>query len=240
MNQQMQQTRGMVIGALIGLLSFLLFFPVLGHPQEPALQQQTLQQEQERVVPLEKVAVLPFVIVESQEPGQRVVKGLWGEFFFRSGEVPIRAESEVTTLFYRQLNRLGRCELIPLAQARAAAEGVDREAFRQDPRGTAQQFGEELGLYAVVIGGVYRFEQREGSALGVQRPASSAFDAHLVRVSDKKVLWSGRFDETQHSLSENLLKVGSFIKGGAQWVTVERWTEIGASSVLRTFPTLAR
>jgi hypothetical protein len=238
MNQQMQKNRGIVVGALIGLLIFLI--PAVGYAQEPAFQQQPLQQEEARIVPLEKVAVLPFLIVEPQEPGQRVAKGLWGEFFFRSGEVPMRAESEVTTLFYRQLNRLGRCELIPLAQARAAAEGVDREAFRQDPRGVAQQFGEELGLYAVVMGGVYRFEQREGSALGVQRPASSAFDAHLVRVSDKKVLWSGRFDETQHSLSENLLKVGSFLKGGAQWVTVERWTEIGIESVLRTFPTLTR
>ena len=239
MNQQMRKNRGMVFGALIGgLLIFLI--PAVGHAQEPLFQQEPLQQEEERIVPLEKVAVLPFLIVKPQEPEQRVVKGLWGEFFFRSGEVPMRAGSEVTTLFYRQLNRLGRCELLPLARTRAAAEGVDREAFRQDPRGVAQLFGEELGLYAVVIGGVYRFEQREGSALGVQRPASAAFDAHLIRVSDKKVLWSGRFDETQHSLSENLLKVGSFLRGGAQWVTVERWTEIGIESVLRTFPTLAR
>lgn len=238
MNQQMHKNRCVVVGALIGLFIFLI--PAVGHPQEPILQQQQLQQEEERVVPLEKVAVLPFVIVEPQEPGQRVVKGLWGEFFFRSGEVPLRAGSEVTRIFYRQLNRVGRCELIPLAQAQAAAEGIDREAFRQDPRGVAQQIGGELGLYAVVIGGVYRFEQREGSALGVQRPASSAFDAHLVLVSDKKVLWSGRFDETQHSLSENLLKVSSFLKGGAQWVTVERWTEIGVESALRTFPALTQ
>jgi tetrahydromethanopterin S-methyltransferase subunit G len=240
MNQQIQQNRGMVFGALIGLISFLLLFPLLGHAQEPMLQEDSLQQEEKRVVPLEKVAVLPFVIVGPQGPEQRVVKGLWGEFFFRTGEVPMRAGPEVTRIFYRQLNRLGTCELIPLAQAQAAAEGVDREAFRQDPRGIAQQIGKDLGLYAVVIGGVYRFEQREGSALGVQRPASSAFDAHLVRVSDKKVLWSGRFDETQHTLSENLLKVGSFLKGGAQWVTVERLTEIGVESVLRTFPTLTR
>ena len=125
-------------------------------------------------------------------------------------------------------------------QAQAAAEGVDPETFVQDPIVVAQQIGAELGLYAVVIGGVYRFEQREGSALGVQSPASAAFDAHLVRVSDKKVLWSGRFDETQHSLSENALKIGSFLRGGAQWVTVERWAEIGAESVLRSFPTLTR
>lgn len=237
MNQQIKKIRSVVIGALISLFIFLI--PALGHPQEMEPQQQPLQQEK-LIVPLQKVAVLPFLIVKPQEPEQRVVKGMWGNFFFRTGEVPMRAESEVTTIFQRQLNRLRRCELVSLAQAQAAVEGVDREAFRQDPLGIAQQIGEELGLHAVVIGGIYRFEQREGSALGVQSPASAAFDAHLIRVSDKKVLWSGRFDETQHSLSENLLNVGSFIKGGAQWVTVERWTEIGVQSVLRTFPTLTR
>jgi hypothetical protein len=92
----------------------------------------------------------------------------------------------------------------------------------------------------VVIGGVYRFEQRQGSALGVQSPASAAFDAHLIQVADKKVLWSGRFDETQHSLSENALKIATFVKGGYQWVTVERWVELGAESILRNFPTLTR
>jgi hypothetical protein len=146
----------------------------------------------------------------------------------------------VTTIFQRQINALGRCELIPSDQAQAAAEGVDPKVFQQDPIGVAAQIGRELGLDAVVIGAVYRFEQRQGSALGVQSPASAAFDAHLIQVSDKKVLWSGRFDETQHALSENVLKIGSFVKGGAQWVTVERWVEIGVEPMLRTFPTLNR
>jgi len=238
MNQQMKKSRSMVAGAVVGLFIFILFLPALSHPQEHL--QQPLQQEEERIVPRQKVAIIPFLIVEPQMRGQRVVKGLWGNFFFRTGEVPMRAGSEVTAVFQRQLNRLNRCEVIPLDQAQAAAEGVDPEAFVQDPIGVAQQIGGELGLYAVVIGGVYRFEQREGSALGVQSPASAAFDAHLVRVSDKKVLWSGRFDETQHSLSENALKIGSFLKGGAQWVTVERWAAIGVESILRTFPTLSR
>lgn len=238
MNQQIKKSRSLVAGAIVGLFIFILFLPALSHPQE--YQQQPLQQQEERIVPRQKVAILPFLIVEPQMRGQRVVKGLWGNFFFRTGEVPARAGSEVTAIFQRQLNRLNRCEVIPRDQAQAAAEGADPEAFAQDPIGVAQQIGAELGLYAVVIGGIYRFEQRVGSALGVQSPASAAFDAHLVRVSDKKVLWSGRFDETQHSLSENALKIGSFLKGGAQWVTVERWTEIGVESVLRSFPTLTR
>ena len=230
MDCQMKKSKGKAVGVIFGLIIFLL--PALCHPQG--------QGKGERVVPLQKVAVLPFLNIKPEPPDQRVVKGLWGNFFFRTGELPSRAGSEVATIFHRQLKDLGRCELIPLDYAMAAAEGVDPTAFSKDPIGVAARIGRDLGVYAVVIGGVYRFEQRQGSALGVQSPASAAFDVHLIQVADKKVLWSGRFDETQHSLSENALKITSFLKGGAQWVTVERWVEIGVESKLRDFPTLVR
>jgi hypothetical protein len=233
MTRQIKRSKRTIVVAILGLLILLL--PALSHPQG-----QQPQQQVEQIAPRQKVAILPFLLVKPQVPGERVVKGLWGNFFFRTGDLPARAGPEVTAIFQRQLDLLGRCELIPLDQAQAAAEGVDPAAFQQDPLGVAAQIGRKLGLKAVVIGGVYRFEQREGSALGVQSPASAAFDAHLIRVADKKVLWSGRFDQTQHSLSENALKIGSFLKGGAQWVTVERWVELGAESILRTFPTLPR
>jgi TolB-like protein len=236
MNQQIKSSKRTIIGAILCI--FLL--PAFGQPQEQEQQSQPQQQKGERIAPRQKVAIIPFLNVKPEVSGQRMIKGLYGNYFFRTGDLPARAGSEVTTIFQRQINALGRCELISSDQARVAAEGVDTAAFRKDPIGVAAQIGQELGLYAVVIGGVYRYEQRQGSALGVQSPASAAFDAHLIRVADKKVIWSGRFDETQHSLSENVLKIGSFVKGGAQWVTVERWVEIGVESTLRSFPTLNR
>ncbi len=217
--------RGVILGAILGI--FIIFLPLPSYPQGGG----------QGFVPLKKVAVLPFLILRPAE-GERMVEGLWGEFFFRAGEVPSRAGSEAMTIFYHQLLRLGRCEMIPLDQAATAVEEVGPITFKQDPLGEAVRIGRQLGVYAVVIGGVYRFEQRRGSALGVERPASVALDAHLVRVEDKKVIWSGRLDETQRSLSENLLKVSIFVKGGGHWVTVERLTAIGVESVLRTFPSL--
>jgi hypothetical protein len=233
MNCHVMKSRSTFVVVILSLVIFLC--PALGHTQG-----QQPSPLKERVVPLQKVAVLPFLLVKPEQPRQRVVKGLWENFFFRTGELPARSGPEVTASFQRQLSALGRCELLPQDQAQAAVEGMDTKAWAKDPIGVAAQIGRDLNLYAIVIGGVYRFEQRQGSALGAESPASAAFDAHLVRVADKKVLWSGRFDETQHSLSENALKVTTFIKGGAQWVTVERWVELGAESVLRTFPTLTR
>ena len=238
MNQQIKRSKGTVMMAILGLLIFL--FAAYGHAQELGPEQNQGQIKEKPIVPLQKVAVLPFLLVKPDAPGQRMMKGLYGNYFFRTGDLPARAGSEVTTAFQRQLNALGRCELIPLDQAQAATEGMDPQAFQKDPLSVAAQIGRELGLDAVVIGAVYHYEQRQGSGLGVQSPASAAFDAHLIQVADKKVLWSGRFDETQNSLSENLLKIGSFVKGGAQWQTVERWSEIGIEHMLRTFPTLNR
>jgi hypothetical protein len=234
MNCHMIKSRRKFVVVILGLVIFLC--PALGLAQG----QQSPPAQQERIVPLQRVAILPFLIVKPARPEQRVVKGLWENFFFRTGDLPARSGPEVTASFQRQLNALGRCELITQEQAQSAVEGMDPQTMLKDPIGTAAQIGRDFNLYAVVIGGVYRFEQRKGSALGAESPASAAFDAHLVRVADKKVLWSGRFDETQHSLSENVLKVTTFLKGGAQWVTVERWAELGAESVLRTFPTLSR
>jgi hypothetical protein len=234
------KTRSRLMEAIPILLIFLLaasgYAQVLG--PEPAQQQG--QVKEERIIALQKVAVLPFLSARPESPGQRMMKGLYGNYFFRTGDLPARAASEVTTIFQRRLNARGRCELIPLDQAQAATEGLDPKAFQKDPISMAAQIGQELGVEAVVIGAVYHYEQRQGSALGVQSPASAAFDAHLIRVADKKVLWSGRFDETQHSLMENLLTAGSFVKGGAQWVTVEKWAELGVDRMLRTFPTLNR
>jgi hypothetical protein len=242
MNQQIKRSRHGIAGMILGLCIIIL--PVLSNAQEERLEERlqvpTEPPKEERVVPLQKVAVLPFLLVLPDVPGQRMVKGLYGVYFFRTGDLPARARNDVSSAFQLELDRLGRCELISSDQAWAAVEGIDAAAFRKDPLGMAAQIGQELGVYAVVIGGVYHYEQRQGSALGVQSPASAAFDAHLIQVADKKVLWSGRFDETQHSLMENLLKIDSFVKGGAQWVTVERWSEIGIEKMLRTFPTLNR
>src|SRR4030042_2099152 len=150
MNKQTKRSKGTVLMVILGLLISLL--AAYGHAQELGQEQNQGQIKEKPIVPLQKVAVLPFLLVKPDVPGQRMVKGLYGNYFFRTGDLPARAGSEVTTSFHRQLKRLGRCELIAADQAQAAAEGMDPKAFQQDPIGVAAQIGRELGLDAVVIG----------------------------------------------------------------------------------------
>ena len=88
----------------------------------------------------------------------------------------------------------------------------------------------------IVVGYVYRFRERKGYPYSVKRPASVAFEIHLVRVKDGAIVWRGNFDKTQTSLMENLLQMSWFFREGGQWVTAEELAREGVERLLDTYP----
>jgi len=98
------------------------------------------------------------------------------------------------------------------------------------------EMGKESGADAVLSGVVYRFRQRVGTSLSVQTPASVGFGVHLIRCADGALLWTDHFDETQQNLSENLLKLRSFVERGGRWLTVEELAARGLAEVMSAFP----
>ncbi len=74
-----------------------------------------------------------------------------------------------------------------------------------------------------MVGILFRFEERIGSSLGVEKPASVAFDLHLFRLRDGVRVWDGKFDETQKPLFDNLLQIGSFIEGRPNGSRPKNW-----------------
>ena len=92
---------------------------------------------------------------------------------------------------------------------------------------------------AVLTGVITRYEDRHGSALAVDRPASVAYDAYLISTRDGEMLWRARFDETQRPLLDNLLLAGRFLQGGGVWQTSDTLTRIGLERVIETFPGIA-
>ncbi len=74
--------------------------------------------------------------------------------------------------------------------------------------------------------------------MGVERPASVGFDVHLFRIRDGKMVWVGKFEETQRPLSENLLKIGSFFRRKASWLTAEELSRVGIDEMFKKFPGL--
>jgi hypothetical protein len=94
-------------------------------------------------------------------------------------------------------------------------------------------------LDAVLTGVILRYNDRHGTALSVNRPASVAYEAYLIGSRDGAMLWQARFDETQKPLLDNLLLVGRFLQGGGVWQTSETLTRIGLERVIETFPGIA-
>jgi hypothetical protein len=94
-------------------------------------------------------------------------------------------------------------------------------------------------LDAVLTGVITRYDDRQGSALLVDQPASVAYEAYLISARDGEILWRARFDETQQPLLDNLLLVGRFLKGGGVWQTNDTLARIGLERVVQTFPGIA-
>jgi hypothetical protein len=108
---------------------------------------------------------------------------------------------------------------VPVADP-ARVLGAATLAGADDPR-QAARVAQRLGADFAVLGTIVRYREREGSALAVRSPASVAYQLAVVRAADRSVLVTDRFDHTQQPLSENLLDLPMFLRGGGRWMTRE-------------------
>lgn len=91
----------------------------------------------------------------------------------------------------------------------------------------ACRIARELQADAALIGYLYRWKDREGSDYAIKSPASVFFDLRLVNADSGSILWEGRFNKTQRSLSDNLLDIKTFFKGKGKWMTAEGLAGLG-------------
>jgi len=96
----------------------------------------------------------------------------------------------------------------------------------------ARKLGELVYADAVVSGRVLRFRERVGEEWGVKSPASVSFVLELWDVKRGDLIWSGRFDETQRPLNENLFAIGEFTQRGGRWLTAEELTLEGVKKAV--------
>ena len=130
----------------------------------------------------------------------------------------------------------GVFKVLPLEKVEEAHAQREKRRFEERPKSTSIELSKELGSDFVSIGFVFRFEERIGSSVGVEHPASVVFDIHLIRLKDGAEVWRGKMDETQRPLSENLFKIGSFFRRKAHLLTAEELSGLGLDEVLRRLP----
>ena len=179
--------------------------------------------------------ILPFLIERGENPGRGAFCPVCKRVFQWS-EVPLGSEKILTKLLYEKIETIRTFNIIPPEKVEEALTGVQKEDFRKRPVMMSVQLGRSLGADFIMLGFLFRFEERIGSSLGVERPASAGFGLHLFRLRDEKMVWEGRFNETQRPLSENLLKIVSFFRRKASWVTAEELARGGMNELLKKLP----
>jgi hypothetical protein len=149
---------------------------------------------------------------------------------------PRDAEKVVESLFFDRLAKLKKFQLIPPDHAGAIYERISAESPKMPLMEILKKVGSELEADGVVFAYVCRYRERKGYPYSVELPASVAFEIHLVSTSDGNIAWKGIFDKTQKSLMENVLLIGSFFKGGGQWMTAKELAAEGINAILEKFP----
>ncbi len=183
-----------------------------------------------------KLAVMPFIRVDSPiQPGGTVCCPLTGAVF-NTGQIIPGAEQVLDDALNADLAQITNLSFVPYAQTGLVFGQIAGREFKDSLRQDLAATGKKLGADAIMVGFIFRFRQRQGTGYAVDKPASVAFDLSVVRVSDGMVLWKNSFDETQQSLSQDLLQLDQYMKYGLRWYTAEELGKIGMSRLLERFP----
>jgi len=181
------------------------------------------------------LAILPFFIERGEDPGRGVICPICKRVYSR-GEILPGSKNTLSHLLQQKAEVIGTFKVLPLEKVEEALSHWNKKQFEEKLIPSSIRFGKELNLDFIIIGFLFRFEERIGSPIGVEKPASVGFDIHLFRLRDGMKVWEGRFDETQRPLSENLFKIVSFFRRKASWLTAKELASVGMDEMLKRLP----
>jgi TolB-like protein len=182
---------------------------------------------------IRKLMVFPFRDMSQTAEKDTGVRCPFSGSMFITGIVASEAESVLTDGLISSLKGLKKFDVFPAGQAYTSSVS-DVGRYNADKQYLIQ-IARKAGADSVMIGHIYRYQERAGNEYAVNSPASVSFDVHLIRVSDARVLWSDRWDETQQSLTENLFKIGAFFERKGKWVSAGELALSGLKKVLKPF-----
>ncbi len=144
--------------------------------------------------------------------------------------VPGYAAEKVTELFWGRLrDRKGIQVLSPGESVKASL--ADSTQIGASSEKTAAAVAKKLNVDATLVGLVSVYQERVGSRLGANPPATVGFETKVV-AADGQVLWAGGYYERQRPMTEDLL---GFLQRWA-FVTAAELAEYGVNEVLKEFP----
>lgn len=181
---------------------------------------------------IKQVLVLPFENVTHVYGENITFRNPISGKVFVTGSVGSNAEVVMTELMTSRIAAVKSYRLIPPEQAEGIISSQDENSRYNEPLSRILEMGRRLEADAVIVGYLFRFKERVGKKYAVDFPASVAFDLNMVSTRSGELIWEGHFDETQQSLSENLLLIGKFIKRGGAWVTAGQMAADGLDDLI--------
>jgi hypothetical protein len=144
--------------------------------------------------------------------------------------VPRYAAEKVTELFWGRLqDRKGIQVLSPGEAGRMLA--ADEELANMDTEKAAAAVASKLKADAALLGIMSVYQERVGSRLGADPPATVGFEVKVV-AADGQVLWVGNYYERQRHMGEDFI---GFFRGWG-FLTAAELAEYGVEQVLKEFP----
>lgn len=144
--------------------------------------------------------------------------------------VPAYAAEKVTQLFWKRLqNKEGIIVRSPSESKKAANALTDTAQLT--PETVGAELAKQLKTDAALIGQVHIYQERVGSRLGANPPATVGFEVKAV-AADGQVLWAGNYYERQRPMTEDFL---GFIQRWA-FVTADELAQYGVDEILKEFP----
>ena len=185
--------------------------------------------------PKPSLAVIPFFTQTHEDPTRANVCPVC-QRAARRGDLPPGALDALTRLLNQKMEVQERFRISSEEEVEEHSELFRSELWQRKPAMSSIDLGKALNVDYVFVGFLYRFDERVGAPLAAEKPASVGFDLHLFRVKDGKMVWSGRFDETQQSLTDDLLKLGAFLRRKAVWLKAEELASVGMDETLKGMP----
>jgi len=157
---------------------------------------------------------------------------------FMSWPVSKDVADRLTDQLFEMLTKEKKAFFIPPGQARGVVQSILMSNTRIGihPIEMIKDVGMTLEADAVLVGEVYRWQDRVGTDYGIEKPASVAFDLSLVRSSDGGILWRSNYDKTQKSLMEDLLDLDTYVRSGGRWLTAEELADFGIKRLVSDMP----
>jgi hypothetical protein len=187
-------------------------------------------------VRVERIGVVPFLKGRHGSEIGETLECPLSQLYFNPERLSRDSDRSLTRYVHEALQKRHGEKVTSLEKALEAYGKISKDEAKDTLRTLAVKLGESLEANLMVAGTVWRYEERSGGPVGAFSPASVAFAVFLIDVASGKILWKGNFNETQRSLSENVLDTWAFIKKGAKWLSADELARYGVREVFKKFP----